>query len=74
AAENPAAHEPGLATFLSNLSIQLSQAGRPEEALTTAQEAVQIKRRLAAENPAAHEPGLATFLSNLSIQLSQAGR
>ncbi|MFJ9351733.1 hypothetical protein ACIRQ9_35685, partial [Streptomyces sp. NPDC101237] len=45
----------------------------PEEALTTAQEAVQIKRRLAAENPAAHEPNFAASLSVLASTLATTG-
>ncbi|MGW0801219.1 tetratricopeptide repeat protein, partial [Streptomyces sp. NPDC002692] len=71
---NPAVYEPDLATSLSNLGIRLSEAGRRGEALTAAEEAVEIYYRLAAGNPAAYEPDLARSLSNLGVDLSQAGR
>jgi tetratricopeptide (TPR) repeat protein len=74
AVDNPAAYEPGLARSLSNLGIWLSAAGRRGEALASAEEAVEIYRRLAADNPAAYEPDLARSLSNLGAQLSEAGR
>ncbi|MGW1746947.1 tetratricopeptide repeat protein [Streptomyces sp. NPDC002092] len=74
AAEDPAAHEPSLASSLSTLGILLSEAGRRGEALTAAQHAVEIRRRLTAENPAAHESDLARSLSNLGLQLAEAGR
>ncbi|MFC8407389.1 hypothetical protein ACFUG9_27915, partial [Streptomyces griseoincarnatus] len=64
AADNPAAYEPDLAASLSNLGIQLSEAGRRSEALTATEEAVEIYRRLAADNPAAYEPDLARSLTN----------
>ncbi|MFJ4691488.1 tetratricopeptide repeat protein, partial [Streptomyces sp. NPDC088766] len=74
AADDPAAHEPGLATLLSNLGLWLSRAGRWGEGLAAGQEAVVILRRLAADDPAAHEPGLATSLTNLGHQLSEVRR
>ncbi|MFB7114505.1 tetratricopeptide repeat protein [Streptomyces sp. NPDC056291] len=74
AQDDPAAHEPDLAGSLSNLSMALWEAGRLAEALTIAEEAVEIYRRLAADNPAAHEPDLADSLSNLGPILSRAGR
>ncbi|MFF5654392.1 tetratricopeptide repeat protein, partial [Streptomyces collinus] len=49
-------------------------AGRRGEALTAAEDAAEIYRRLAAANPAAHEPDLARALFNLGHQLSDAGR
>ncbi|MFE1892819.1 tetratricopeptide repeat protein, partial [Streptomyces microflavus] len=62
---------------LYNLGIRLAEAGRRGEALTAAEEAVEIYRRLAAGNPTAYEPDLARSLSNLGIQsirLAEAGR
>ncbi|MFC7897528.1 tetratricopeptide repeat protein, partial [Streptomyces sp. NPDC057381] len=47
---------------------------RHDEALTTTEEAVEIRRRLAQDNPAAYEPNLATSLSNLGNRLAEAGR
>ncbi|MFG2284062.1 tetratricopeptide repeat protein [Streptomyces asoensis] len=70
---NPAS-EGDLARSLSNLGVRLAEAGRRGEALTAAEEAVEIYRRLAAGNPAAHEPDLAASLSNLGVQLAAAGR
>ncbi|MFE1206276.1 tetratricopeptide repeat protein, partial [Streptomyces sp. NPDC058762] len=67
-------YEPDLAGSLSNLGVQLAEAGRHGEALTTAEEAVDIRRRLAQDNPAAFEPDLAGSLSNLGNRLAQAGR
>ncbi|MFD0109731.1 tetratricopeptide repeat protein [Streptomyces sp. NPDC127164] len=72
--DNPAAFEPDLARSLSNLGSRLAEAGRREEALTTTEEAVEIRRRLAADDPAAFEPDLADSLSNLGIWLSEVGR
>ncbi|MFJ6699917.1 tetratricopeptide repeat protein [Streptomyces sp. NPDC091272] len=74
AVSNPAAYKPALAHSLSNLGIQLAEAGRRGEALTVAAEAVEIYRRLVAGNPAAYEPDLAGSLSNLGIRLAEAGR
>ena len=71
---NPAAYEPALAASLTNLSIQLADAGRRDEGLTAIQDAVKVYRRLAAANPAACEPDLATSLNNLSVNLAEAGR
>jgi excisionase family DNA binding protein len=48
--------------------------GRLDEALATAQEAVQVYKRLAAANPAAHEANLAKALNNLGNRLSDVGR
>ncbi|MEV0941768.1 tetratricopeptide repeat protein, partial [Micromonospora wenchangensis] len=48
--------------------------GRPEQALTPAEEAVRIRRRLAETNPDAYLPNLAASLNNLGIRLSELGR
>ncbi|MFV2099449.1 tetratricopeptide repeat protein, partial [Micromonospora sp. LOL_014] len=53
---NPAAYEPELAASLNNLSVDLSEAGRRDEALDATVESVTIRRRLAQANPAAYEP------------------
>jgi len=54
-------------------ALRLANAGRPEEALVPAGEAVTIGRRLAAENPA-YLPDLAGSLHNLGASLSRLGR
>ncbi|MFF5654391.1 tetratricopeptide repeat protein, partial [Streptomyces collinus] len=74
AQDDPAAHEPDLAASLSSLGVRLSEVGSRTEALTAAEDAAEIYRRLAASNPAAYEPDLARSLSNLSMVLSTAGR
>ncbi|RSN29795.1 hypothetical protein DMH12_38765, partial [Streptomyces sp. WAC 04229] len=48
--------------------------GRRSEALTAAEEAAEIRRRLAQDNPATYEPNLADSLSNLGIRLAETGR
>lgn len=61
-----AAHEPDLASSLSNLGSHLAEAGRRAEALEAAEEAVEIRRRLAdpaTGNPTAYEPDLASSLT-----------
>ncbi|MGW4898382.1 tetratricopeptide repeat protein [Kitasatospora sp. NPDC004240] len=76
-AERQSGSEPDLAASLTNLGNYLSEVGRRAEALTVAEEAVEIYRRLAdpvTGNPAAHEPNLAASLTNLSTCLSQVGR
>jgi tetratricopeptide (TPR) repeat protein len=55
---------------LNNLSVQLAQAGRWEEALSTGQDAVNIRRRLAEASPDAYLPDLAGALNNLGIHLA----
>ncbi|MEU0382709.1 tetratricopeptide repeat protein, partial [Streptomyces cyaneofuscatus] len=54
---------PDLAGSLTNLGAELSGVGRREDALTAAEEALEIYRRLAASNPAAYNPDLAHCLS-----------
>ena len=66
--------EPWVATALNNLGVKLSELGRREEALAAAQEAVNIRRRLAAERPDAFLPDLASALNNLGGHLSELGR
>lgn len=51
-----------LARALSNLAICLSELGQWEEALTVAQEAVELYRALAAAQPEAFRPDLASSL------------
>ena len=71
---NVAAHLPGLAAAVNNLAIQLAEAGRRDEALVAAEEAVTIRRDLAARNPAAYLPDLAGSVSNLANRLGDVGR
>ncbi|MFG1954829.1 tetratricopeptide repeat protein [Micromonospora sp. NPDC048830] len=55
-------------------AVRLANAGRQEEALAPAQEAVTIHRRLAEANPDTHLPRLAGSLNNLANYLSELGR
>ena len=71
---DPAVYEPDLAGSLTNLSIQLGEAGRWPEALAAIEEAVDTYRRLVTANPAAYEPDLAASLTNQSKYLGLAGR
>ncbi len=52
----------------------MGDLGRREEALAAAQEAVDIRRRLAAARPDAFLPDLASSLNNLGNRLSELGR
>jgi len=63
----------GRAQLLAAHALRLAHAGRPEEALVPAGEAVAIGRRLAAANPA-YRPDLAGALHNLGASLSRLGR
>jgi len=65
---------PDLARSLNNLAVALSDLGRREEALTTAEEAVRLRRALAAARPDAFTPDLASSLTNLANSLSDLGR
>ena len=75
--ESPAdslAHSSQVATALNNLAGRLSDLGRREEALGSAQEAVTIMRTLAERRPDAFLPDLAGSLNNLANRLSDLGR
>ena len=74
AARNPAAYLTDLATSVSNLTGRLAGAGRRDEALVAAEEAVTIRRDLAARNPAAYLTDLAASVDNLANHLAEAGR
>lgn len=63
-----------MATSLSNLGVFRSDLGRHEEALTAAEQSLEIRRRLAAANPAGREADLARSLSNLGLVLSGVGQ
>ncbi|MCG8356528.1 MAG: tetratricopeptide repeat protein, partial [Kiloniellales bacterium] len=63
-----------LARIATHLANRLSDLGRREEALTAAQEAVDIRRDLAQAQPDAFKPYLATSLNNLGTMLSHLGR
>ncbi|MGB2985621.1 MAG: tetratricopeptide repeat protein, partial [Phycisphaerae bacterium] len=62
------------ARLLSNLSVDLSDLGRREEALEACNEAVGHYRKLAEARPDAFLPDLAMSLNNLSNRLSNLGR
>ncbi|MFY1621570.1 tetratricopeptide repeat protein [Micromonospora sp. WMMD735] len=57
-----------------NHAYRLANAGRRQEALAPAEEAVAIRRRLAEANPAAYLPDLAAAVGNLGVKLSEVGR
>ncbi|HEU0086059.1 MAG TPA: tetratricopeptide repeat protein [Pseudonocardiaceae bacterium] len=62
------------ALILNNLAIRLAEVGRRTEALTRAQEAVNICRRLARDTPTAHLPHLAMSLNTLARGLAETGQ
>ncbi|WP_019889661.1 tetratricopeptide repeat protein [Streptomyces purpureus] len=72
--QDPAAHEPGLAAALINLSVQLAAQGRHADALRASEGAVSCLRYLVRVNAAAHEKALATALTSMSDDLANAGR
>ena len=74
AAARPDEFTPNLAGMVSNLSLRLSDLGRREDALATADEAVALYRQLAAARPDAFTPNLAMAVNNLSLRLSDLGR
>jgi hypothetical protein len=73
-AQDPSADHADLAGSLNNLSLRLSDVGRPEDGLTAITEAVQLYRELATTQPDAFLPDLAMSLNNLSLRLSDVGR
>ncbi|MFD4956883.1 tetratricopeptide repeat protein [Streptomyces sp. NPDC058451] len=67
-------HDPATrAHIYKTLAVRQSYAGLRNEALTTAEEAVGIWRRLAEGNQVAYEPDLALSLTNLGVLLSEVG-
>ena len=68
------AYLPRLAASVSALAVRLAAAGRRREALSSAQEAVDLRRELAALNRDAYLPELATSVNNLANRLAEAGR
>ena len=58
---------PALAASLNNLAADLTDRGRPEEALAAIEEATGVYRELAAARPDAFRPALAASLSNLAV-------
>jgi len=73
ATADPGTHLPDLASFLKNLSNQLSELGRHEEGLAAVEEATTLRRRLARADPDAHLPRLATSLTELSHLFADLG-
>ncbi len=62
------------AALLHNLAIRLSDLGRREDAMTTAEQAVRLYRGLAAAHPEAFTPELASSLNILALRLGDLGR
>jgi hypothetical protein len=56
-----------------NFGVQVTEMGRPADAVPITEEAVAIYRELADINPGKYRPGLARALSNLSIQVQARG-
>jgi hypothetical protein len=63
-----------MAAALRSLSARLHDLGRREEALTLAQEAVDIHRELTATRPDSFRPELAWSLHVLAIMFYDLGR
>ncbi|MFC4495361.1 tetratricopeptide repeat protein [Streptomyces ovatisporus] len=58
----------------SSLATRQAYAGMYQQAVSAAEVAVEIGRRLVGQDPEAHEPDLAASLSNLGNRLAQVGR
>jgi tetratricopeptide (TPR) repeat protein len=71
---NIAKDQPRRASHLNNASNYLSKLGENEEALTAAQEAVDLRRSLAKAQPEAFTPNLAMSLNTIARSLSDLGR
>jgi hypothetical protein len=56
------------------LSTRLAQAGKPDQALAPAQQAVTIYRELAVADPGRYRPDLAAAVANLGVRLHRLGR
>ncbi|WP_321917451.1 MULTISPECIES: tetratricopeptide repeat protein [Paraburkholderia] len=63
-----------LAAALHGLAVARAMAGRPEDALQNAQDAVDLYRALAKEQPVVLRPNLAMSLNSLATRLSELGR
>ncbi|HEY0695212.1 MAG TPA: tetratricopeptide repeat protein [Kribbella sp.] len=63
-------HLPGLASAVNNLAIDLAGAGRRAEALSAAQEAVELYRKLTERNREVYRP-LAERANNLLFSLDE---
>jgi len=72
--ESDAEALPDLAKSLNHLAIHLAEAGRRDEALGPAEEAVRLYQELVEANAAAYTPDVAMSLNNLSVRLAEAGR
>ena len=71
--QQPAAHQPNLATVVTSLSLRLDQLGHAEKALEAAEDAVNLWRVLVEQQPDAHQPNLAAALTNLGLRLDRLG-
>ncbi|MFE9776346.1 tetratricopeptide repeat protein [Streptomyces sp. NPDC005931] len=66
-------YAPDLAMVLSKLSVALAGISHWDEALTHAEEAVALRKRLAEADPATHEPHLARLLQGFAATLLIGG-
>ncbi|HET8661557.1 MAG TPA: tetratricopeptide repeat protein [Micromonosporaceae bacterium] len=62
------------ARMLNNRSSWLAVQGRDEEALASAAQALEIRRRLSEKDPTGHRYGLSAALGNVGGQLGKLGR
>ena len=74
AEQNPTRFLPDLAQSLNYLANTLSDLGRHQEALETAQKAVELYRQLAEQNPTRFLPDLARILWLVAHVLNEVGR
>ncbi len=65
---------PNLASSLDNLGIVFSELHRPKDGLVVAEEATEIRRRLAERHPSAYKSDLARSLHNMACTLAVFGR
>jgi nucleotide-binding universal stress UspA family protein len=73
-AARPDVFRPAVAAALTSHSVQLSDLGRPRDALTAIEEAVTAYRELNEAQPGAFRPDLAAALTSQSVRLGDLGR
>ncbi|GAA4946632.1 SAV_2336 N-terminal domain-related protein [Actinoplanes utahensis] len=74
ARDDPDEHLPELALELGVLAIKLRDAGRSAEAVTAAEESVEIGRRVADQRPGSHQGTLAILARNLGKVYETVGQ
>jgi tetratricopeptide (TPR) repeat protein len=72
--EDPEPAGTDLARALNNLANRLAEAGRPEEALAAAVEAVELYREAARRQPGLPVADFATALDNVAVCMGRLGR